>query len=186
MKIKNLAAVACLALVVALGSGCSTKAVYNSANPSEKLPITAKFKVGEIKDNSGFIASGEYVDPATAMRAALESELQKAGLAGEEYTLEMTITEYEPGNAFGRWLFPGIAGTYLKTKNILYDKNGKPLANIPAERMVAAGGAFTIDAWREAFNDVAVEIVEVLKREMGILPPKKKTQTESKDDGVSL
>ena len=174
-----------LALVVAVGAGCATKSSFDAADPSLKIPPQSKFEVAKIEDNSGFTPSGEDVDPAKAMRAALISKLEKAGLAGQDYKIDVTISEYRPGNAFARWLMPGMGGTYLKTRSSIIDTEGKIVAVIPVDRTVAAGGGFTIGAWRECFKEVAEEIVKVLQREMGILPPKKGLD-EKKNDGVSL
>ena len=123
------------------------------------------------------------VAAAKAMQAALAAELEKSGLAGQGYKLNVSISEYAPGNAFARWLMPGMGGTYLKTRTSILDGDDKTVAVIPVNRTVAAGGGFTIGAWRECFGEVATEIVKVLKREMGILPPKKE---EKSNEGVSL
>lgn len=149
-------------------SGCATKSSFEPANSSVKIPSTAKFKLGEIQDNSGFSASSEDIEPVKAMKDALLAELNKAGLNGGDYIINVELTEYQPGNAFARWLLPGLGGTYLKTKTTIIDPESKILAIIPVNRTVAAGGAFTIGAWRECFQDVAIEIVKVLEREMGI------------------
>lgn len=174
-----------LAVVVAVGAGCATKSSFDAADPSMKLSSESKFEVTKIDDKSGFTPSGEDVDPAKAMQAALEAELEKSGLAGKDYRINVTISEYKPGNAFARWLMPGMGGTYLKTRSSIIDTEGKIVAVIPVDRTVAAGGGFTIGAWRECFKEVAEEIVKVLQREMGILPPKKGLD-EKKNDGVSL
>lgn len=159
----------CLALFISLGLvGCATHSSFEPLNLEVKIPPTVKYQLGEIKDNSGFTASGEDVEPIKAMADALGVELTKAGLIGGDYKINVEITEYQPGNAFARWLLPGLGGTYLKTKSTILNQDDEILAVIPVNRTVAAGGAFTIGAWRECFQEVAKEIVKVLKREMGI------------------
>lgn len=174
-----------LVVVVAVGAGCATKSSFDAADSSVKLSKESKFEVSKVDDNSGFTPSGEDVAQAKAMQAALTAELERAGLAGQGYKLNVSISEYAPGNAFARWIMPGMGGTYLKTRTSILGGDDKTVAVIPVNRTVAAGGGFTIGAWRECFNDVATEIVKVLKREMGLLPPKKVVE-EKKDDGVSL
>lgn len=182
---RKLVCLLAMALMMAIVSGCATKSSFDASDTSIKLSQTSRFEVAEITDNSGFTPSGEDVDPASAMRSALIAELEKSGIAGKGYKINVTISEYKPGNAFARWLLPGMGGTYLKTKSSIIDSSGKIVAVIPVNRTVAAGGGFTIGAWRECFQDVAEEIVKILKIEMGILPPRKKTET-TVSDGVSM
>lgn len=135
--------------------------------------------MADITDESGFTPSGEDLDPKQAMRTALEAALTKANLLGTEYKLKIEISEYEPGNAFARWVLPGLGGTYLRTRTYVQNADNGTVATIPVNRTVAAGGAFTIGAWRECFNEVAEEIVKILKQEMGLLPKKSKTSADS-------
>ena len=157
-----------IALIIGVlsGVGCATKSTFEPISPDAKIPPTAHYEIGEIKDNSGFTASSEDINPALAMENALKAELAKAGLLGGEYKINVTITEYEPGNAFKRWILPGFGGTYLKTQNSIINPEGKVIASIPINRTVAAGGAFTIGAWQQCFQEVAEELIKVLKREM--------------------
>lgn len=147
-------------------AGCSTKSAFEPVFPDVSLPPTARYVIGEVKDNSGFTASSEEINPVIAMETALKAELTKAGLYDGDFKINIAITEYEPGNAFKRWILPGFGGTYLKTQSTILNPDGKIVATIPVNRMIAAGGAFTVGAWKECFQEVAEEIVKVLKREM--------------------
>ena len=103
MKRLLLLAILCLGLV-----GCSTKAQL-VPNPDAGKPILAdSFVVGEIVDNSGYLAEEESEavnleeTMGTALKKALDAEqLEKPD---SEYILKTTVVKYSPGNAFARWL----------------------------------------------------------------------------------
>ncbi len=156
--------------VICLGifccSGCATKSSFEPIALDTAIPSSARYNIGQINDISGFRALNEDIVPAQTMKDALETALIKAGLLGGDYKINVRITEYEPGNAFKRWLLPCYGGTYLKTESTILNPENKEIALIPVNRDVVAGGGFTIGAWRECFHDVAEEIVKILKREM--------------------
>lgn len=156
-------------VIVVMGvgvTGCSTKSSLEGLNPEIKIAQTAKFECGQVTDKSGFSPSGEDVQPASAMETALKAVLNKEGLKGKDFRIDTTILAYSPGNAFARWILPGAGATKLQTESRIYDQSGSLVATLPVTRTIAAGGGYTMGAWREVFQEVAEEIVNVLKEKM--------------------
>ncbi|MDJ0685872.1 MAG: DUF4410 domain-containing protein [Alphaproteobacteria bacterium] len=131
--------------------------------------------VGDVTDNSGFVFSQdeESLDIPVSMEAALTEQLTEEGLlaTGDDagYAINPTINEYEPGNAFARWLLPGAGSTILKVSSDIQTPDKAPVATIETTNTIYAGGAYTIGAWRSIFESGAEEIVEQLKKSMGLL-----------------
>ncbi|MCR5256645.1 MAG: hypothetical protein K6E40_00635, partial [Desulfovibrio sp.] len=107
----------------------------------------------------------DRVDIAASLKVAIDWELTQANLAGTGYVLRTDIVRYEPGNAFKRWLMPGFEATRLNVVGKVFTREGVLVAAVPVERYVGFGGGFTIGAWKDVFQDVAKEIVRVLKKE---------------------
>jgi len=98
----------------------------------------------------------------------LNAAISMEGLAGSNatYVIKTKITEYAPGNAFTRWIIPGAGATKLSTESIVYTTDNIEVARIPVHRSIAAGGGYTIDAWKYVFEDVAKETVKVIKTQL--------------------
>lgn len=155
-------------------SGCGTanhSAVYV---PGYALSPEATVAVGAVSDAAPVIDRGEELkdfDVAAAMRKQLEAKLRESGLhvasAGTEGSLVLSvkIVDYQPGDAFKRWLWPGYGSTILSVAGLLQDGD-ETVAVIKARRTVDAGGGYTIGAWEEIFGDVADDIVSDLKKNL--------------------
>ena len=63
-------------------------------------------------------------------------------------------------------MLPGAGATKLVTESEIYTPEGVLVAKIPVNRSIAAGGGYTIGAWKTVFDDVAQEIVKVLKEQL--------------------
>jgi hypothetical protein len=146
-----------------LAAACSSKATYVHLVP---IPPDSKFAVGEVFDETGFSFPENDDDAivlAAAMAEALEKALARKALSGEgQWILNVTLKEYEPGNAFKRWLIPGFGTTRLTAVASVVDPEGNVAAEIPAERKIGFGGGYTVGAWRYVFDDLAEIIVESL------------------------
>ena len=153
--------------------GCSTKSSLEWLEPSIKIAPTDKFEIGEVTDQSGFVPAESELEPAEAMKKALVTAMQRENLLGNEFKIDTTVLAYSPGNAFSRWLVPGMGATHLKTISYIYGKDGNKVAELPVERKISAGGGFTIGAWREVFSEVAEEIVEVIQEKFLKIKQKK-------------
>lgn len=142
------------------------------------LPAESKYSVSSVQDESGYVfAEGEEsIDIAQCMRSAIVGELNEAGLYTEEnpnYSIELTIRKYEPGNAFGRWLMPGVGSTVLQVSSHVRESENL-VGTIETRNSIDAGGAYSIGAWKTIFKDAALEIVKELKESMGLIAERKK------------
>jgi hypothetical protein len=148
-------------------AGCSTKSSFQPTPGMEPISTTATMKVGEIKNLSDFAGDSDVPDVSAAMKTALETELTAAGLLKTEgdYTINVNILDYAPGNAFARWMLPGAGSTKLDVDCLVVNKLGKLAATIHVERYIGAGGAYTVGAHSYVFTEVANEIVGKLRNE---------------------
>ena len=78
--------------------------------------------------------------------------------------LEVSILNYEEGNAFKRWILPGWGATVLKIEAILKE-NGDVIATSKIDSNIPAGGGYTIGAWKYIYTDVAKKLVSDIKEE---------------------
>jgi len=138
--------------------------------PSEEFTESKKFAVGEITSKA-FVAESDGINVKEMMTQSLNNALEEAGRkwggdAKNDYAMiNIKVVNYEPGNAFGRWLFPGVGATVLSVEGNLVESDGsKILAIIKDQRGVYAGGAYTIGAWKYIFDVVAQDIVRGLDR----------------------
>ena len=163
----------CLSLVFLL-AGCGTRhhdMVFENGHTS--LPSESKYTIGSVQDESGYVfpEDEESLDIAESMRIALVDELSEEGLYSEEnsnYTIDLTVKKYEPGNAFGRWLMPGAGSTVLKVSSQVRESEIL-IGNIETKNTIDAGGAYSVGAWKSIFREAAIEIVKELKESMGLI-----------------
>lgn len=116
------------------------------------INIEVTNKTGEVFDN----------DIEDMMKVALQNELEPYSGSDEieEKSLEVLITQYSEGNAFGRWLAPGLGKTILTLEASLKDNSGTVVMQSQVTRSVGAGGGYTIGAWKKVFGDVAEELIK--------------------------
>jgi hypothetical protein len=159
----NLFVIICFLLITA---ACSTKATYIPSPDAVHVDPGALFAVGEVTDKSGFTFdqnATETVVLTEAMAEALEASLKANGARGDgQYSINVEIISYSPGNAFMRWLMPGLGETQLSVVAHILHQDGSVAARIPVDRSIAAGGGYTIGAWKYVFTDVSNAIVELL------------------------
>jgi hypothetical protein len=153
-------------LILFLLSACSTKTSYNPISENIKVDPGSVFSVGEIKDDSGFVFPPDEEDTlilTDSMKDALVQALKTNNVFGDDqFVITVKILSYSPGNAFHRWLLPGAGATKLKVEATILNQEGVAAASIPVERSIAAGGGFTIGAWKYVFVEVAEAIVDIL------------------------
>lgn len=168
--------VAALFLFATLSAGCSTKSQLYRPDTVVQVPQSSKFKVGVTVDSSGytFVDKAEAFSLKDTMAGAVQAALAMDGLSSgtASYSVDTTITSYEPGNAFTRWVIPGAGATKLHTESVVRDASGAEIARIPVERSIAMGGGYTINAWKYVFEDVARELARVIKEDLLLLKPK--------------
>lgn len=161
--------------VVLLLAGCSTKSQVYMPDQTIHIAKNSKFAVGETLDISGFVFEdqSEKFSLSDAMAGSINAALAIDGLSGSstQYTIKTKITGYAPGNAFARWLIPGAGATELKIESVIVGSDGQEVARIPVERSIAAGGGYTIKAYKYVFDDVAKELVRVIKERLLMIKP---------------
>lgn len=128
------------------------------------LPAEARFTVGEIANVSGETFEEDVI---TFLREALVRKLRENRLyhEGEEGVPQLVITarivDYEPGNAFKRWLLPGFGSTVLSVEGEVTDpESGRILGSFDARRTISWGGGYSVGAWKWIFDWVADDIVD--------------------------
>jgi len=125
--------------------------------------------VGQITNQSGINPEGDK-DAVTLMKEAMVAELAKSSLpqGDKGYSIDVTILRYEPGDAFKRWLMPGWGATVLDVAVAVKDPANNKVGEMSISRNIAAGGGYTIGAWKYVFTEVAKAIIEELtKRRRG-------------------
>jgi hypothetical protein len=133
-----------------------------SPRPGESMEI------GAVSNVSG--KEFEY-DVESMLRNALSEALQAERLVWlgpdqpNHLILTARIVDYEPGNAFQRWLLPGWGSTVLSVDAELRDANTGSLAGSLSDRhSIAFGGGYTIGAWKAIFDAVAKDIASDLAK----------------------
>jgi hypothetical protein len=161
--------IAILLFTVLIG-GCASPQAQRVVVPSAEITESKKFTVGEITSKA-IVAESEGVDVKEIMTQSLNNALEDAGSKwngdpeNDYAIINIEVVNYEPGNAFGRWLLPGAGATVLSVEGNLVESDGsKVLATIRDQRGVYAGGAYTIGAWKYIFDVVAQDIVRGLDR----------------------
>ncbi|EGY24611.1 hypothetical protein DA2_3227 [Desulfovibrio sp. A2] len=159
-----------LLFCVLFTAGCSTKSRITPMGDAAHIPAGSTFSVGQTVDDSSFKfgEQDEKFSLCDTMSASLKNALVQEAMESAQgpLVIKTRILAYAPGNAFARWLVPGAGATKLSTESEVYAPDGSMLAKIPVERSIAAGGGYTIGAWKYVFDDVAKEIVAVLKKDM--------------------
>jgi hypothetical protein len=113
----------------------------------------------------------EYeIDVAEMMNTALKEALTEHNIAwqgdpaADRFLLDVVVDDYEPGNAFKRWLLPGFGSTIVRVTGQLTDMStGRVAGELDHERAVHAGGGYTIGAWQTVFKGVADDITTQLQ-----------------------
>lgn len=109
------------------------------------------------------------VDAAGLMQAALRISLRERDISwqgdpdSDRFVLDILVQDYEPGNAFKRWLLPGYGSTIVHVSGKLTDlSTGELAGEVDYERAVHWGGGYTIGAWKAIFETVADDIANEL------------------------
>lgn len=147
-----------------LFTGCSTKSslVLKEGYKFENKP---KINVENITNNTSKVYEQNIEQ---LMKDALLEELKNNELLvlGDEskIDLEVSILDYQEGNAFKRWVLPGWGATTLNLEATLKD-NGNIVATSKIDSNIAAGGGFTIGAWKYVYTDAAKKLISDIKEE---------------------
>lgn len=158
-----------LIVAVSLLSGCATGQVKSTGGADAAvLPNPgATVEVGKIAVES---EKQFDFDLAALLNETLVAALKEEQIlwTGDKTTprflFDARIVDYEPGNAFKRWILPGWGSTVLEVRGeIRSPDSGAIAAVIENKRSILAGGAYTIGAWKSIFSDVAGDLVREMK-----------------------
>ncbi len=139
-------------------------------SPSYALKPDTQVAVEAVSNDTG--KSFDF-DIAEELKKQLNLQLAREGLqwasasGGEPLHLSAKILHYEKGNAFGRWLWPGVGSTVLEVEGELMTRgNSEKVAKVKALRTVDMGGAYSIGQWKIVFESVARDIAQELKKQL--------------------
>ena len=81
--------------------------------------------------------------------------------------LKSKLTEYEAGNAFGRWLLPGLGTTVCTVDAELLDKTtGALIGRMQSRQTVSFGGAYSIGADIYICKRVADDLIREIDKKI--------------------
>ncbi|HXK27485.1 MAG TPA: DUF4410 domain-containing protein [Candidatus Binatia bacterium] len=81
--------------------------------------------------------------------------------------LKSKLTEYEAGNAFGRWLLPGLGTTVCTVDAELLDKTtGALIGRMQSRQTVSFGGAYSIGADNYICKRVADDLIREIDKKI--------------------
>jgi uncharacterized protein DUF4410 len=151
-------------------SGCGAVS-HESALLGDYVPARGmRVEVGKVSNATGQAPTvdGEPLDIERLLTEKLTEKLRSdnflgAGSPDRRLVLDSRITEYEPGDAFKRWLLPGWGSTVVAVEGELRDETNAVVGTVRARRTVSFAGAYTIGAWRGVFGSVADDIVSELR-----------------------
>ena len=154
-------------------SGCGT-VTHEAALLSNYVPEPrSRVEVGKVTNATGQApkVDDQDVNIEQLLSDALTEKLRQedflwAGDPGRKLVLITKIVEYEPGDAFKRWLLPGWGSTIVSVECDLRDAD-QLVGTVRARRTVSFGGAYTIGAWRTIFASVADDVVSELRSKIG-------------------
>jgi hypothetical protein len=151
-------------------TGCATGGQIKTAGgaAAELLPRPgATVEVGEITSGA---EKHPDLDPVVLFRESLITALREENIlwsgdkATPRFLFDAKIMNYEPGNAFRRWVLPGWGSTILEVHGELRTSDRSTVAAIiDNKRSVAAGGAYTIGAWKSIFSHAASDLAQEMK-----------------------
>jgi hypothetical protein len=160
-------------VIVLLGlvlAGCGAVS-HEAALLSSYVPERGiRIEVGKVTNATGQTPT---VDDEIVNVEQLLAEKLTEKLRGEDFlwaggpvrrlVLNSKIIEYEPGDAFKRWLLPGWGSTVVTVEGELRDEANTVVGTVRARRTVSFGGVYTIGAWRTIFSSVADDMVSELR-----------------------
>jgi hypothetical protein len=149
--------------------GCGSVSHSAQMEPSFVPKPDTKIGVGPVTNETGqnfdFDVQQTFID---ALTEQLQSQdlLWTQGSQGDHLTIVTKIVDYEPGNAFKRWLLPGYGSTVIALHCELKDPNDALVGSVDARRTVSFGGAYSIGAWKTIFSSVAKDVVKELRSQI--------------------
>ncbi len=150
---------------------CGTTNRNVKLNEGYRCPAGMKVEVPPATNATG--KNFEQIDIGKTLSEELVKALVNEGInadstaQGNRLSLPCRIAEYDPGDAFKRWLWPTYGSTVLDVKCVLREvETDKTVGTAEARHTVDAGGAYTIGAWKYIFTDLAKDITKELKTKL--------------------
>ena len=161
MRFSSLITVMFLAAII---NGCGSVQHKIDLKQGYAPQIGTTVQVGAVTNQTGqkFEVDVEKMFSDALVDKLSKENLLSAGGNSPLLLLNSKIVEYEPGNAFKRWLLPGWGSTILTVQCDLKD-GGNLVGSVDARRTVSVGGGYSIGAWRTIFSSLAEDIVDELK-----------------------
>jgi hypothetical protein len=174
VKARDAVKVLVLPIIVlgALLSGCGAVSHEAKLLDAYVAQDGSRIEVGAVTNATGQMprVDDDVVNIEKLLSDALTEKLRHddflwAGESARKLVLVSRIVEYEPGDAFKRWLLPGWGSTVVGVECELRD--GEQLVGtVRAPRTISIGGAYTIGAWRWIFSSVAADVVSELREKI--------------------
>lgn len=168
MKIKRKILLPCMVAALPWVPGCA------ASNFNSTLPQTFAIRQGQTIE---FVpienVTGNILDPPAdqifneyMVGLLKERNLLNVAPAPAAQVLKSKLIEYEPGNAFKRWLLPGYGSSVCAVHAELFDKATTALiGRIESRQTVSVGGGYSIGADTYICKRAADELVgEIEKR----------------------
>lgn len=127
-----------------------------------------KVVLGPVRNQTGqtFDIDVEKMLADALTQTLKDKNLQWTSDPAPRLVLTADIVQYEKGDAFKRWLWPGYGSTVLVVRGGLADADGRKVGSVDAKRTVDAGGGYTVGAWESIFRNVAEDIVAKLSEQL--------------------
>jgi len=144
-----------------------------ATNLESKLPESFSFHAGQTIE---FLpienVTGKALDPPADQifneyMSGLLKERKLLNVTNEPATviLKSKLIEYEPGNAFGRWLLPGLGTTVCTVDAEILEKGtGALVGRVQSRQTVSIGGAYSIGADTYICKRVADDLIKEIEK----------------------
>lgn len=153
-----------LLVAVTILVACGATSQQSKFEPTFEAVEKSKVEVLSVKNETGaefeFDAEQKMLDEVA--KHLEEEELLWTG-DGPKVGLMIRLVDYEKGNAFKRWLWPGYGSTILRVECDVIE-NDVIVGSVDALRTVSWGGGFSIGAWSTVFGQLGDDIVKELKK----------------------
>ncbi len=167
----NRASISCLFIaMLVFGCGASSPAVrMESSEPLRKYGL---FEVAPVSNDTGKTFAFDVAEEfGNQIRSQLESRgyivATVSGPTDNALIVRCSITSYEPGSAFTRWLAPGAGKTQATVLTTLVDKRtGAAVGEMLSADAVGAGGLYSVGADRWILEKIAKGVVDKIEERM--------------------
>jgi hypothetical protein len=158
-----------LLVVILFGVGCGATSF------DSKLPGTYSLKSGQMIEFPPIEnVTGKTLDPPADQifneyMANLLKDRKLLNVAAQPAAVvfKTKLIEYEPGNAFGRWLLPGLGTTICTVDAEFLDKqSGALIGRLHSRQTVSFGGAYSIGADNYICKRVADDLIAEIDKKV--------------------